>query len=80
MLCVCLICLKEVLHIIKSEVYASGVQTFVEHWGGKFAILPQFFSIFNIGGDEPRPQFCKLSKEQKKGIHQKWSTFFPEFR
>ena len=26
------------------------MQIFVEHWGGLFAVLPQFCLIFNIGG------------------------------
>ena len=25
-------------------------------------------------------QVSELSEDQKKGLHQKWNTFFPEFR
>ena len=42
-----------------------------------FAILPQFCSIFNIGRDEPRPQFClgeQIRWRPKKGLYQKWNT------
>ena len=57
------------------------VQIFVEHWGGYFAILPQFCPIFNIGGmnlDQDFFQVSKLSEDQtKKGVHQKWNTFSP---
>ena len=37
----------------------------------------------NIGDDEPRPQYSSggiLSEDQKKGLHQKWNTFFPKFK
>ena len=50
----------------------SVVPIFVEHWGGYFAILPQFRPIFNIGGNEPRPRFCsgvKFSEDQKKNAN-----------
>ena len=59
------------------------MQIFVEHWGGLFAILPQFCPIFNIGGDEPWHDFFsgeQIKLRLKKGLLQKWNTFFPEFR
>ena len=42
---------------------------FVKHWGGHFAILPQFYPIFNIGRmnlDHDLFQVSKLSEDQKK--------------
>ena len=60
-----------------------GVPIFVEHWGVQFAILPQFFPIVNIGGmnlNHDFVQMSKLSEDQKKGLHQKYNTFFPEFK
>ena len=60
------------------------MQILIEHWGGgEFAILPQFFPIFNIGGDEPQPRFfqvSKLSEDQNKNKNRsspKMETFFP---
>ena len=43
---------------------------------------PNVCPIFNIGGDEPRPQFfqvSKLSEDQKTktGLQPKWKPFFP---
>ena len=63
------------------------MQIFIEHWGGgEFAILPQFWPIFNIGGDEPQPRFfqvSKLSEDQKKKQKQVFikngNLFFPNW-
>ena len=60
-----------------------GVPIFVEHWGVQFAIFPQFFPIVNIGGmnlNHDFVQMSKLSEDQKIGLHQKYNTFFPEFK
>ena len=48
----------------------------VEHWGGKFAILPQFCPIFNIRGDKPWPRF--FSRQQIKCTPKKKSS--PKFQ
>ena len=44
-------------------------------------MLPQFCPIFNIGGgmnlDHDFVQVSKISEDQKKGLLQNWSTFFP---
>ena len=60
-----------------------GVQIFVEHWGGYFAILPQFCPIFNIGEmnlDHHFFQVSKLSEEQKKRSSPKIEHFFPQIQ
>ena len=57
----------------------TGGQIFVEHWGGEFAILAQFFPIFNIGGmnlDHDLFQVSKLSENQKKKVFTKNGTLF----
>ena len=47
----------------------------------KLVLYPNFALFFNIGEDEPRPRFffqvSRLRENQKKGLHQKWNTFFP---
>ena len=43
----------------------------------------QFYPIFNIEWGEPQPkcfQISKLSENQKKGLHQNFKSFFPEFK
>ena len=60
-----------------------GVPTFVEHWGGIICnftpILPDF-QRWGLNLDHDFVQVSKLNKDQKKGLHQKWNTFFPKFR
>ena len=51
--------------------------------GGYFALLPQFFPVFDIGGmnlDHDFFQLSKVSEDQKKGLHQNRKSFFPEFK
>ena len=41
------------------------------------------FAQFSTLGDEPRPRFFQVSKlreDQKKGLYQKWNTFFPRIQ
>ena len=50
--------------------------------GGIICNFTPILPYFQHWGDEPRPQFflggmSKLSQEQKKGLHEKWNTFFP---
>ena len=59
----------------------SGVPIFVEHWGDHLQFYPNFALFSTLGGmnlDHDFFQFSKLSEDQKKGLHQNWSTFFPE--
>ena len=58
------------------------MQIFVEHWGIICNFTP-IFPIVNIGGDEPRPRFFsgeQIKRRPKKGLHQKWNTFFPQIQ
>ena len=55
----------------------AGVPIFVEHWGGNL----QFYPIFNVGGDKPRPRFCPPNVEHvflpNSGKNQKNGLFSP---
>ena len=57
------------------------VPIFVENWGGgEFAILPQIYPIFNIGGmnlDHDFFQVNKLSEDQKKVFTKNGILFSP---
>ena len=47
--------------------------------GGYFALLPQFFPVFDIGGDEPRPRFFSVKQSKwrpKKRSSPKSEEFF----
>ena len=49
--------------------------------GGIICNFTQFCPIFNIGGINLNHDFFlvnKLSKDQKKSLHQKWNTFFSQ--
>ena len=49
---------------IKIKRSLAVVPIYVERWGGKFAILPQFCTIFCNVGDKARPLL--FSREQIK--------------
>ena len=59
------------------------VQIFVEHWGDNLQFYPNFTLSSTLGGmnlDQDLFQVSKLSEDQKKGLHQKWNTFFPRIQ
>ena len=61
----------------------AGVPIFVEHWGDNSQFYPNFALFLTLGGmnlDHDFVQVSKLSEDQKKSLHQKWNTFFPEFQ
>ena len=57
------------------------VPIYVEYWGDNLQILPQFCTIFNIGGGiKLNHSFFHVSKSsegQKKGLHQNLKNFCP---
>ena len=61
-----------------------GVPIFVEHWGGdNLQFYPNFALFSTLGGVNLNHNFVqvsKLDKDQKKGLHQKWKTFFPRIQ
>ena len=71
--------------LVLTKLFWAEVPIFVEHWGGGIIcnftpILPYFQ---HWGGGEPRPRYCsgeEIKLRQKKGLQQKWSTFFPKFK
>ena len=73
---------KQCNYFVPLQCCKPGVPIFVEHWeGGQLAILPRLCPIFNIGGDEPRPQFVsgkhiKWRPKQKKMSSPKLEEFF----
>ena len=44
----------------------TPILPYIQHWG--MNVDHHFFQV------------SKLSEDQKKGLHKKWNTFFPEFR
>ena len=59
------------------------VPIFVEHWGDNLQFYPNFAHFSTLGGmnlDHDFFQVSKLSEDQKKGLHQNWKSFFPEFK
>ena len=63
--------------------FQSGVPIFVEHWGDNLQFYPNFalFSTLGVTNlDHDFLQISKLSEDQKKSLHEKWSTFFPRIQ
>ena len=59
------------------------MQIFVEHWGENSQFYPNYALFSTLGGIDLDHDFfhmSKLSKDQKKGLHQKWKTFSPDFK
>ena len=51
--------------------------------GDNLQFYPNFALFSTLGGmnlDNDFFQVSKLSEEQKKGLHQKWNTFFPRIQ
>ena len=51
--------------------------------GGIICNFTPILPYFQVWGDEPRPRFFsgeEIKGRSKKSLHQKWNTFFPEFR
>ena len=67
----------------KLGIYA-GVPIFVEHWGGIICnftpILPYFEHWGGMNLDHDFVQVSNLSEDQKKGLHQKRNSFFPQIQ
>ena len=58
----------------------AGVPIFVGYWGGiicNFSIILPYFQHCGMNLDHDFVQVSNLSEDQKKGLHQKWNTFFP---
>ena len=51
--------------------------------GDNLQFYPNFALFSTLRGmnlDHDFVQVSKLREDQKKGLHQKWNTFFPEFK
>ena len=64
----------------------QGYRSLLRIRGGEGGIICKFtpiLSYFQHWGDEPQPRFCsgeqikRRPKNKKKGLRQKWNTFFP---
>ena len=74
---------SELVTAIRSCVW--GCRSLLSIWGYNLQFYPNFALFSILGGmnlDHDFVQVGKLSKDQKKGLHQKCNTnfFFPEFK
>ena len=68
---------------MESKSHSQGCKSLLSIGGDNLQFYPNFARFSTLGGmnlDHHFFQVSKLSEEQKKGLHQKWSTFFPEFK
>ena len=66
-----------------SRRHKQGCKSLLSIGGDNLQFYPNFSLFSTLGGmslDHYFFQESKLSEEQKKVLHQKWNTFFPEFR
>ena len=68
------------LNSLKSKHSNQGCKSLLSSGGDNFQFYPNFALSSTLGGmnlDHHFFQVSKFSEEQKKGLHQKWNTFFP---
>ena len=61
----------------------QGCRSLLNIGGNNLQFYPNFALFSTLGGmnlDHDFVQVSRLSEDQKKGLHQKWNTFFPKFR
>ena len=61
----------------------QGCRSLLSIGGNNLQFYPNFALFSTLGGmnfDHDFFRVSKLSEDQKKGLHQKWNTFSPEFK
>ena len=68
----------------KNLLLYPGVPIFDEHWRDNLPFYPNFALFSTLGGWTSTAIFFRLANEvktkEKKGLHQKWNTFFSKFK
>ena len=76
-----------ILNLVSPQLWRGGYsqwcKSLLSIGGDNLQFYPHFALFSTLGEmnlDQDFFQVSKLSEDQKKGLHQKWNTFFPEFK